>query len=182
MHVASKPERESKAEWQTAHIFLMNRKENVMKRTAWMIIAIVLGILTATVLDAQADMRTPPAPANQKDTIVEIDYGNGKPSRIMRIAPAQGKTVLEILQTVATVETHPVGPYVFVVSIDGVQGRRGETAWYYTIDDRAATELAYSKRLDGTEGRIKWSYQKDVCSWRVDEKANPAKKDGAERR
>jgi hypothetical protein len=85
--------------------------------------------------------------------------------------------VLEALQTVAAVETHPVGKYVFVTSIDGVKGTRGETAWHYTVDGESPGELAYSKVLAGTE-HVTWVYKKDVCSWKVDNKPNPLKEGG----
>jgi len=48
-----------------------------------------------------------------------------------------------------------------------VAGERGKTAWYYTIDGKSPKELAYSKILNDAQ-RVKWSYKKDVCSWRVD--------------
>ena len=112
-----------------------------------------------------------------KKVVMEIDYGNIRPSRIMEVASVKGKTVLEVLQTVAAVATHPVGKYVFVTSIDGVEGKRGETAWYYTVDDKSSEELAYTKVLNGTE-RIKWTYKKDVCSGKIDGKAHPSEKGG----
>jgi hypothetical protein len=106
-----------------------------------------------------------------KKIIVEIDYGNARPFRIAEVPSIKGKTVLELLQRVAIVETHPVGQYVIVTSIDGVKGKRGETAWYYTVDGKVPGELAYSKVLDGSE-RVKWAYKKDICSWKVDGKPN----------
>jgi hypothetical protein len=89
----------------------------------------------------------------------------------------KNRTVLEVLQAVATVKTHPVGQYVFVAAIDGIEGKRGEMAWYYTLDGKSADELAYSKVLNGTE-RIRWVYKKDVCSWKVDGKPNSLKEGG----
>ncbi|MGB4521577.1 MAG: DUF4430 domain-containing protein [Candidatus Omnitrophota bacterium] len=107
---------------------------------------------------------------NSKNIAVVIDYGNVQASRTVEVSSVKGKTILELLQAVATVETHPVGQNVFVTSIDGVEGKRGEMAWYYTVDDKSPGKLAYSKILDGTEQVIKWAYKKDVCSWKVDGK------------
>lgn len=134
-------------------------------------------ILSSVAVAAQAGDQSAYVNEGTKKIVVEIDYGNVRPSRIVEIPSVQGKTALQVLQTVATVETHPVGQYVFVTSIDGVAGRRGEMAWYYTIDDKSPGELAYSKVLHGTQ-RIKWIYKKDVCSWKVDGKLNPPKEGG----
>jgi len=46
---------------------------------------------------------------NNRKVIVEIDFGeNGEVKRV-EASMHHGQTVLEVLQTVATVETHPVG-------------------------------------------------------------------------
>lgn len=100
---------------------------------------------------------------------MEIDYAGRLPSRNAEIVLPKGTTVLSTLQAAAEVKTCPIGGYVFVVSIDGVEGARGENAWYYTIDGKNPGELAYSKIIEGP-AQIKWSYQKDVCSWKVDNK------------
>lgn len=101
---------------------------------------------------------------NSKNIAVVIDYGNVQASRTIEVPSLKGRTILELLQTIAEVKTHPVGQNVFVTSIDGVEGKRGEMAWYYTVDDKSPGKLAYSKILDGTERIIKWAYKKDVCS------------------
>jgi hypothetical protein len=100
---------------------------------------------------------------------VEIDYAGNLPLREEEIVLAKGMTALSALQAVAEVKTHHIGEYVFVVAIDGVEGVRGENAWYYTINGKNPGELAYSKIIEGP-AQIKWSYQKDVCSWKVDNK------------
>ncbi len=115
-----------------------------------------------------------------KKITVEIDYGSTvRPVRVVEVPLVKGQTVLELLERVASVETHPVGGHVFVTAIDGVEGKRGETAWYYKIDDQSPKELAYSKRLDD-EKHIKWIYKKDHCSWRVDGTPEPKEEGGAE--
>ena len=131
----------------------------------------VFCISSAVTLEALAEKQGLYVNENNKKIVVEIDYGNLRPPRTAEVSSVKGKTVLEVLQTVAIVETHPVGMYVFVTSIDGVEGKRGETAWYYTVDDKSPGELAYSKVLNGRE-RVKWVYKKDVCSWKIDGKPN----------
>ncbi|MGV8058806.1 MAG: DUF4430 domain-containing protein [Smithellaceae bacterium] len=140
----------------------------------------VFCVLSSVALAAQAGDQSVYVNEGTKKIVVEIDYSNVRPPRIVEIPSVKGKTVLEVLQTVATVETHPVGQYVFVTSIDGVAGKRGEMAWYYTIDDKSPRELAYSKVLHDGQ-RVKWTYKKDVCSRKVDGKLNPPKKGGEEK-
>jgi hypothetical protein len=148
-----------------------------MKTIVRIIAVAVFYLLSVGILSSWAENQGLSGNENNKKIVVEIDYGGIQPSRTVEVSSTKGKTALEILQTVATVETHPVGKYVFVTSIDGVAGKRGETAWYYTVDGDSPGELAYSKALNGTE-RIKWTYKKDVCSWKVDNKPNPLKEGG----
>lgn len=101
---------------------------------------------------------------------VVIEYGNGHTPRTVAASVVPGQTVLGALQQVATVETHPVDQYVFVTAIDGIQGKRGEMAWYYTIDGAKADTLAAANVLTDQVEQITWSYQKDVCSCTVDKK------------
>lgn len=138
------------------------------------IAVVVLCILSVITLESWAKDQISSVNEDSKRIVVEIDYGNVRPSRTVEVHWVKNRTVLEALQTVATVETDPVGQYVFVTSIDGVEGKRGETAWYYTVDGKSPGELAYSKLLAGTE-RIKWAYKKDICSWKVDGNPKPSK-------
>jgi len=147
-----------------------------VKRKAVVIVMAVFCVISTTALFVRAENQSSVNESTKK-IVVEIDYGGVQPLRTAEVPSMKGKTVLEVLQTVATVETHPVGQYVFVTSIDGVAGKRGEMAWYYTIDDKSPKELAYSKVLEGNE-HVKWAYKKDVCSWRVDDKLNPSEKGG----
>lgn len=109
---------------------------------------------------------------NSSKIQVEIDYGSLRPSRAVEATWKEGRTALAVLQSVATVETHPVGSYVFVTSIDGVSAKRGETAWYYTLNDKPTGELAYTK-VPAAGERVKWVHKKDVCSWKVDGTPKP---------
>jgi len=109
--------------------------------------------------------------------VMEIDYGGNLPLREAETVISGDMTVLAALQAVADVKTHCIGKYVFVVSIDGVEGARGRTAWYYTLDGKDPGELAYSKVV-GSTSRVRWSYREDVCSGKVDRKTNePAGKE-----
>jgi hypothetical protein len=110
-------------------------------------------------------------------TVVEIDYGGVKEPRKVEVPLVRGKTALAVLQSMAVVKTRPVGPYIFVVAIDEVEGRRGETAWYYEVDGKSPGELAYTKVLEGTK-RIRWMYKKDVCSAKVEEKPGKTQERG----
>ena len=139
-----------------------------MGRIVKLIVVAALCILPVTTLELWADNQTSHVNGDSKNIVVEIDYGDVRLPRTVEVSWVKGRSALEVLQTVATVETHPVGQYVFVVSIDGVKGKRGETAWYYTVDGESADKLAYSNVLDDTK-RIKWVYKKDVCSGKVDE-------------
>lgn len=126
-------------------------------------------LLTVAMVVAIHSNQVRAAVAEKKVNVV-IEYGNGQPSRTVEAAVTPGETVLGLLQTVATVETHPVDQYVFVTAIDGVQGKRGEMAWYYTIDGNKADKLAAAKVVADNTERITWTYQKDVCSCTVDKK------------
>jgi predicted nuclease with RNAse H fold len=147
-----------------------------MRRKTVIVAMAVFGVVFTAALSARAETRKS-VKGNAEKIVVEIDYGDVQPPRTAEVLSMKGKTVLEVLQAAAVVETHPVGQYVFVTSIDGVAGKRGETAWYYTIDGNSAKELAFSKTLKGNE-RVKWIYKKDVCSWKVDDNLTPPDKGG----
>lgn len=98
---------------------------------------------------------------------LKIDYGTERPSRTIQVPFVEGQTALEILQHAAIVETHPVAEYVFVTAIDGIQGSRGKTAWYYKVDGKATGTLAISNNID-QPCHMTWIYTKDHCSVKVD--------------
>ena len=105
----------------------------------------------------------------ENSILVEIDYGKTMASRKIEVPFAEGRTILEVLQTVAKVETHPVGKYVIVTAIDGVEGKRGQMAWYYKVDGKSPDKIAYSKPAFNIK-HVTWSYKEDVCSRTVDSK------------
>lgn len=139
-----------------------------MSRIDRLIVSVILCISSAAALVSWADEQSLCVGAASKNIVVEIDYGEVRPFRTVEVPRIKSRTALEVLQAVAEVKTHPVGQYVFVISIDGVDGKRGEMAWYYTIDGESADKLAYSNILDDNAGRIRWVYKKDVCSAKVD--------------
>jgi hypothetical protein len=100
---------------------------------------------------------------------VEINYGSKIEKTALNIAENKDLTVLEAIQHIAVVETHPVDKYVFVTSINGVKGERGITAWYYEVNGKPTGTLAINKMLKNGD-RVAWLYKKDVCSQSVDNK------------
>lgn len=135
-----------------------------MRRLTTLTVACILLVLMVMV---QAGSKVA-AEVTGREIAVEIDYGNRQPSRRVEATLEQGQTVLDLLQKVATVETHPVSQYVFVTAIDGVRGQRGQMAWYYTVDDSSAEKLAAVNVLDPDVRQIKWTYRQDICSRTVD--------------
>ncbi len=107
---------------------------------------------------------------------IEIDYG-GIPGAVQKdlVWTHGNPTALEAVQAVAKVNTRPIGKYIFVSSIDGIETRRREKAWYYTVNGKSPGKLAVWNELkDGDT--VRWIYKKDVCSPKIDgSKAEVAK-------
>lgn len=99
--------------------------------------------------------------------VVNISYG-AKPTATKEVRFTTEITVLEALQKVATVETHPVGERVFVSAIDSVRNVLGKNAWYYKVNGVSAQKLAISNPVRNND-TITWIYKKDVCSTKVDD-------------
>ncbi|MFQ5964516.1 MAG: DUF4430 domain-containing protein [Candidatus Scalinduaceae bacterium] len=97
---------------------------------------------------------------------VGIDYGSTRQFREVETQWKEGITALDVLQSVAQVETHQVNDYVFVTSIDGVKGKRGDKAWYYEINGKRADKLAFERILH-KDDNTKWIYTKDICSPKI---------------
>lgn len=126
-----------------------------------------VSVLTAIILISGGISQDFALAKEKQGIVVEIDYGNIQPAVAINVPQAKGRTALELLQAVAEVKTHPVGEYVFVTAINGVEAKRGEMAWYYQIDGKPADKLAYSNLVD-TANYLKWEYKKDRCSAKVD--------------
>lgn len=103
---------------------------------------------------------------NDEVTIV-IDFGNQKETQQVKLNWHPEMTALEALQSVAVVETHPVGKYIIVTAINGTKGIRGEKAWYYTVNDKPTHKVAFSLKVNKGD-TIRWIYKEDVCSKTVD--------------
>ena len=101
---------------------------------------------------------------------VSIDYGSARSGRDTLITSDRQLTALEALQYAAKVETHPVGHYVFITSIDGVEGQRGVMGWYYEVNGQPSKTLAINNTLKNGD-ILCWIYKKDVCSIKVDKPA-----------
>jgi hypothetical protein len=119
------------------------------------VVFVLLAVLCATVCASD-------------NTKVGIDYGDVQETREAETQWTNGVTALEALKSVAQVETHQVNDYIFVTSIDGVKGKRGDKAWYYEINGKRADKLAFRRVLDKDDS-TKWTYKQDVCSPKVDE-------------
>ena len=98
---------------------------------------------------------------------VGIDYSGVHETREVETQWTEGVTALEVLESIAQVETHQVKDYIFVTSIDGVKGKRGDKAWYYEINGKRADKLAFRRVLNKNES-TRWIYAQDVCSRKVD--------------
>ncbi len=102
-----------------------------------------------------------------KFVTVEINYGEQKAAETIQVECFDSMTALEALMHAADIKTHPVGQHVFVTSIGGVEGVRGDKAWYYKINGEGSKKLAISQPVKAGD-TISWRYVKDVCSCTVD--------------
>lgn len=106
--------------------------------------------------------------AEGKVTVV-IDYGDLKPSETLSVEWHRGMTALLALQHCAEVETHPLKQYIFVHTINGVRLTPAETAWYYEVNGRKATVIAFKQEVQAGD-TVAWLYRPDICSPRKEEK------------
>lgn len=112
----------------------------------------------------------PVAYGDSQKITVEIDYGGVQQNRKVEIPWKQGITALEALQSVAKVETRKIGEHLLVTSIDGVEGKKGDKAWYYDISGKRATSFA-NKCILREGDHMRWEYTKDVCIPKVTEES-----------
>ncbi len=101
------------------------------------------------------------------DAFIQINYGNNTSQIFSVPIPETGLTALEALMHVADVSTRPVNNHVFVTSVNGVQGKRGEMGWYYEVNNKPADMLAIRNILRAGDTAC-WIYKTDVCSRTVD--------------
>ncbi len=102
-------------------------------------------------------------PSANPNVFLEIDYGGLLETGKFEIPYKQGLTALEALQAVAIVKTHKIGEFTLVTSIDDIESKKGDTAWYYDINGKHATSVA-NKCILNKGDHICWKYSKDVCT------------------
>ncbi len=101
---------------------------------------------------------------NRDKVIVEIEFGNNILTDLkIETNWKKGLSALEALQFVAEVETHPVGEFVFVTEINGVEGVPNKSVWYYKINGVPAKQIAINQPVKKGD-IITWIYKQDVCS------------------
>lgn len=98
---------------------------------------------------------------------VEINYGGLQQNRTVETPWKQGITALDVLKSVAKLETQQTGEYILVTSIDGIRAERGNMAWYYNINSKRAPSFA-NKYILNEGDHVQWEYKKDVCSPDID--------------
>ena len=97
------------------------------------------------------------------DVTVEIDFGDKATKQSHLVNWEKDLSALEALMHVTEVSTHAVGQYVFVKSIDKVEGIPTKHVWYYKINGKSPGKLAISQKLKKGDV-VTWIYKQDVCS------------------
>jgi len=99
----------------------------------------------------------------EADTItVEIDYAGHLPPKTVTAEYHAGQTALEVLKSVARVQTRTAGGYTFVTAVDGVVSEPGTMGWFYTLQGEKAKTMASRTPLRG-EARMRWYYGVEAC-------------------
>jgi hypothetical protein len=98
----------------------------------------------------------------EKTVTVTIDYGGARPVRSVTTAYRPGINALQLLQQVAAVKTYRLGEHTFIRSIDGLEGKRGEMGWFYSVDGVSAKRVAGKRILTDAE-RMTWRYKVAAC-------------------
>lgn len=101
--------------------------------------------------------------SRQTTVIVKITDTFSGNSKEVKVTGKNKLTALEALQYAATVETHPVGNYVFVTSIDSLKAEKFNTAWYYKIKGKSPGVLAINRMVKEGD-TIEWIFTRDNCS------------------
>ena len=94
---------------------------------------------------------------------VEIDYGKNAPRETHSVSCEKNLSALDALMHAADVSTHAVGNYVFVSSINQLEGVPTKQVWYYKINGKSPGKLAINQKVKKGDV-ITWIYKQDVCS------------------
>lgn len=112
---------------------------------------------------------------NNKSVTVELKF-NGADEDITAVVDFEkGLSALEALLYVTDVRTHTAGGHVFVAQIKEAKNVKSQKAWYYTINNEFAKELAIKQKLKAGDV-VTWIYKQDVCSKTVDGKTGATPK------
>lgn len=104
---------------------------------------------------------------NNMDKMIVVQWGDSSHVNNSTVKWNNGMTALSALQSVANVETHPVGLHIFVISINDIKSKRGETAWYYKINGKSPKVLAFKNYIEAND-TVSWIFKKDICSPKFD--------------
>lgn len=107
---------------------------------------------------------------NEKVTVV-VEFNGSNHNINKEVTYTENMSALDALMYIATIQTHPVGKYVFVDAINNVFNVKNCNAWYFTVNNTPSQVLAISKTLEPGD-TVKWIYKKDVCSKTI-EKEKP---------
>lgn len=94
-----------------------------------------------------------------------LDYGTLRPKETHVLPWEEGLTVQLALQHCASVETHPVGKWIFIQSINGLHSQKNGKVWYYFVNTSRGDKMAYRYVLSDGD-LVEWRYLENVCSGR----------------
>ncbi|NBC84089.1 MAG: DUF4430 domain-containing protein [Bacteroidetes bacterium] len=103
---------------------------------------------------------------NDKKVTVEINYQSLTPNKSINILWQDGLTALEALQKASRVTTYTNKQHVIVIAIDDEHSEKGQTAWYYEVNNKTADVLAIDKLLSAGD-TVSWIHRADTCSNKV---------------
>ncbi len=129
---------------------------------------IVYFVLVLSIFSCSVKTKETPACTEFSVKLI-VDYGNSKKELRKDITSQRQLTALEALQHASVVETHPVGNYVFVSSIDSVKSIKDVKGWYYKVNGEFPGTLAINNKINNGD-TICWVYKEDVCSRTIDNK------------
>lgn len=101
-------------------------------------LVLVGGYITYAVLKQQNESTSRPQSSAQ--TTKSISYKNG--DKVISYEGQNGKTALEVLESVADIETQDSSVGKMVTSINGIKAETGKTYWAFYVDGAYANEGA----------------------------------------